>query len=103
MHPLPGALTDACAGWLGAADTGGDAARTVLRRHGSDGRTRLARGLGDIGMGEAMWLLSLQNVAEVQASRLATAALTPGETEVLSWVAKGKTHRDVGDILGLSA
>ncbi|OYU81925.1 MAG: DNA-binding response regulator, partial [Burkholderiales bacterium PBB5] len=35
-------------------------------------------------------------------SRLATAALTPRETEVLSWVAKGKTNRDVGEILGLS-
>jgi len=28
--------------------------------------------------------------------------LTPRETEVLSWVAKGKTNRDVGDILGMS-
>jgi len=32
-----------------------------------------------------------------------TAALTPRETEVLSWVAKGKTNRDVADILGMSA
>lgn len=99
---LPGALADACADWLRAAPTGGDAARTVFRRHATDGRTLLARRLGDIGMGEAMWLLSLQKAGEVQASRLATAALTPRETEVLSWVAKGKTNRDVGDILGLS-
>jgi DNA-binding CsgD family transcriptional regulator len=28
--------------------------------------------------------------------------LTPREAEVLSWVAKGKTNRDVGDILGMS-
>ena len=34
--------------------------------------------------------------------RLATAALTPRETELLSWTAKGKTNRDVGGILGLS-
>jgi DNA-binding CsgD family transcriptional regulator len=27
---------------------------------------------------------------------------TPRETEVLSWVAKGKANRDVGEILGLS-
>jgi DNA-binding CsgD family transcriptional regulator len=61
----------------------------------------VARRLGDAGMGEAMWLLSLQ-AADMPASRLATAALTPRETEVLSWVAKGKTNRDIGDILGMS-
>lgn len=99
---LPGALVDACADWLRAANTGSDATKTVCRRHATDGRALLARRLGDIGMGEAMWLLSLQNAGEAQASRLATAALTPRETEVLSWVAKGKTNRDVGDILGMS-
>jgi DNA-binding CsgD family transcriptional regulator len=35
-------------------------------------------------------------------SRLSIASLTPRETEVLSWVAKGKTNRDVGEILGMS-
>jgi len=45
-----------------------------------------------------MWLLSLQTADQAVASRLATAALTPRETEVLSSVAKGKTNRDVGDI-----
>jgi len=77
-------------------------ADVLCRRGAADGRTLLARRLGDIGMGEAMWLLSLQRPGEAAASRLATAALTPRETEVLSWVAKGKTNRDVGDILGLS-
>ena len=28
--------------------------------------------------------------------------LTPRETEVLSWLAKGKTNRDIADILGMS-
>ena len=36
------------------------------------------------------------------ASRISEAALTPRETEVLSWIAKGKTNRDVADILGIS-
>lgn len=35
-------------------------------------------------------------------SRLDEAALTPRETEVLSWLAKGKTNRDIADILGMS-
>ena len=36
------------------------------------------------------------------AARLAQAALTPRESEVLSWLAKGKTNKDIADILGLS-
>lgn len=84
------------AAWLAEPDE-------PLRRQGhADGRILLARRLGDIGMGEAMWLLSLTPSAEAAGTRLATAALTPRETEVLSWVAKGKTNRDVGEILGLS-
>ena len=61
-----------------------------------------ARRLGEVGMGESMWLLNVQSAGDASASRLATASLTPRETEVLSWIAKGKTNRDVADILGLS-
>jgi len=93
----------ACAEWLAPADgAAADAAPAVRRRAGADGRALLARWLGDIGLGEVMWLLSLQDADDGTASRLATAALTPRETEVLSWVAKGKTNRDVGEILGMS-
>jgi DNA-binding NarL/FixJ family response regulator len=53
------------------------------------------------GLGETMWLLCEKRV-DAQPSRLARAALTPREAEVLSWVAKGKTNRDVGEILGMS-
>jgi DNA-binding CsgD family transcriptional regulator len=75
----------------------------VLRqRTAPDGRLLVARRLGDLGLGEAMWLLSVRRPGEAGASRLATAALTPRETEVLSWVAKGKTNRDIGEILGMS-
>jgi DNA-binding CsgD family transcriptional regulator len=62
----------------------------------------VARPLGDIGLGETMWLLSPQAAGEAAPSRLASAALTPRETEVLSWIAKGKTNRDVAEILGMS-
>jgi DNA-binding NarL/FixJ family response regulator len=103
-------LAQSCAAWLEggaagaaatAADSSADAASTVRRHVATDGRTLVALRLGDIGLGEAMWLLSLQQ-GEAAASRLATASLTPRETEVLSWVAKGKTNRDVADILGMS-
>lgn len=36
------------------------------------------------------------------AQRLNEAALTPRETEVLAWLAKGKTNRDIAEILGMS-
>jgi DNA-binding NarL/FixJ family response regulator len=98
-----GLPASACADWLAPAGSGeADTAPTVRRRAGADGRALLARWLGDIGLGEVMWLLSLQDADDGTASRLATAALTPRETEVLSWVAKGKTNRDVGEILGMS-
>jgi DNA-binding response OmpR family regulator len=40
--------------------------------------------------------------ADPDASRLEEAALTPRETEVLAWLAKGKTNRDIAEILGMS-
>ncbi len=49
-----------------------------------------------------MLLLSLTPVNHAAAQRLREVALTPRETEVLSWLAKGKTNRDIADILGMS-
>jgi DNA-binding NarL/FixJ family response regulator len=68
----------------------------------ADGRALVGRRLGDVGLGETMWLLNAEAQDGARSSRLADAALTPRETEVLSWVAKGKTNRDVADILGMS-
>jgi DNA-binding NarL/FixJ family response regulator len=94
-----GEPANGCAAWLEAAGSDGANARRLA----ADGRALMARRLGDIGMGEAMWLLSELPAGDVSAAqRLATAALTPRETEVLSWIAKGKTNRDVGEILGMS-
>jgi DNA-binding CsgD family transcriptional regulator len=55
--------------------------------------------IGESGPGEAMTLLQVRPVAD---TRLREADLTRREIEVLSWLAKGKTNRDIGDILGLS-
>jgi DNA-binding CsgD family transcriptional regulator len=49
-----------------------------------------------------MLLLALHKEGPAALARLTEAALTPRETEVLSWLAKGKTNRDIGDILGMS-
>ncbi len=60
------------------------------------------RNMGIATLGETMLLLELQSEGSVASSRLTHAALTPRETEVLSWLAKGKTNRDIADILGMS-
>ena len=62
----------------------------------------MARNLGSGGMGEAMLLLTSAPVNSASARRLREVALTPRETEVLSRLAKGKTNRDIADILGMS-
>lgn len=73
-----------------------------LRERTDAERTLTARRLGAAGLGETMWLLGVRSADVPPTSRLATAALTKRETEVLSWVAKGKTNRDVAEILGMS-
>jgi DNA-binding response OmpR family regulator/DNA-binding CsgD family transcriptional regulator len=68
-----------------------------------DGAQLQARYLGQAGPGETMVLLRvLGPAADAAHKRLSGAALTPRETEVLSWLAKGKTNRDIADILGMS-
>ena len=60
------------------------------------------RNMGIATLGETMLLLELEREGVSVSSRLVHAALTPRETEVLSWLAKGKTNRDIADILGMS-
>ena len=92
---------DAAAGkradeWLGSALNRNDTTFD-LGRHGR----LLARNMGRGNLGESMLLLTL-TPDSVAAQRLRDIALTPRETEVLSWLAKGKTNRDIADILGMS-
>ncbi|SHM76316.1 response regulator [Rhizobacter sp. OV335] len=68
----------------------------------ADGRVLTVRHAGAVGLGERMLLLRVQAASDAAPTRLSTASLTPRETEVLSWIAKGKTNRDVGEILGMS-
>lgn len=87
------------ADWLAQAlalDGGGEHAQPV------PGQQLVVRSLGHAGFGETMLLLERRAAAAPQDSRLESAALTPREAEVLSWVAKGKTNRDIAEILGMS-
>jgi DNA-binding NarL/FixJ family response regulator len=89
----------ACMAWLAGQDAG---IEQGLRTLTLAARTLTARRLGSAGLGEVMWLLGMRADTAPVASRLSTASLTQRETEVLSWIAKGKTNRDVGEILGMS-
>jgi DNA-binding NarL/FixJ family response regulator len=62
----------------------------------------VARSLGRAALDETMLLLTRRDEAAADDDRIGRASLTPRETEVLSWVAKGKTNRDIAEILGMS-
>jgi DNA-binding CsgD family transcriptional regulator len=83
--------------WLQRALAGGEAQIRL-----ADGRTLTARHLGAGGLSEAMLLLRMGATQTAAAPRQPDVPLTPRETEVLSWLAKGKTNRDIAEILGMS-
>jgi DNA-binding NarL/FixJ family response regulator len=102
--PGPGLLPESLRTML----TGDPSGPTNTRLTTRQGQRLSVRNMGAATLGETMLLLELlrdgpQASSETrQDSRLAQAALTPRETEVLSWLAKGKTNKDIGDILGMS-
>lgn len=51
---------------------------------------------------ELLLLLEEKPVEAAGSASLEQYQLTPRETDVLGWVAKGKTNRDIGEILGMS-
>ena len=62
----------------------------------------IARHVGQSGLSESMLLLRMAPAQTGASVRQPDVPLTPRETEVLSWLAKGKTNRDIAEILGMS-
>ncbi len=84
--------------WLQKAHASGEAHIRL-----PDGRALQARHMGAGGLSEAMLLLRMGPAqAHAAPPRQPDVPLTPRETEVLAWLAKGKTNRDIADILGMS-
>ncbi|MCS4510687.1 response regulator transcription factor [Xylophilus ampelinus] len=83
--------------WLQSVPAGGEASTPL-----PDGRRLVARHMGRSGFSESMLLLHLAAAGTAAAPRQPEVPLTPRESEVLSWLAKGKTNRDIADILGMS-
>ena len=96
---FPGCAEGLPGDWLKWLSAGESPQHTTV---GANGQALVLRNLGPVGLGEQMLLLQRRAEPSAAATRLSTASLTPREAEVLSWVAKGKTNRDVGDILGMS-
>ena len=82
--------------WLATASPASEAVQPL-----PDGSRLLARHMGAGWFAETMLLLRVAP-AGAAPNRMASVALTPREAEVLSWLAKGKTNRDIADILGMS-
>ncbi|MEF9966127.1 MAG: response regulator [Comamonas sp.] len=96
-------LEQAFAGAPPAAATWLQSARDQVAQQALAQGSLLAQDVGEVGIGERMLVLR-QGHEGLRASsqRLQDAALTPRETEVLGWLAKGKTNRDIAQILGMS-
>lgn len=73
-----------------------------IATHTADHGRLVARHIGQSGISEFMLLLQLESANKASTMRQPDVPLTPRETEVLSWLAKGKTNRDIADILGMS-
>lgn len=100
---LSDAVPAALLGWLRAAAEGAEVRPLSATRPGPRGGRQLVCTLQGRTVDED-WLVVLREVndaATVEATMQAF-GLTLRESEVLYWVAKGKTNRDIGDILGSS-
>jgi len=86
-------------GWLEAQLAQAEAAPLTIAR----GAKRLTFALHEA-TGDGEWLVVLREASDAAMIEAMTLAfrLTAREAEVLYWVVKGKTNRDIGDILNLS-
>jgi len=88
----------AVTGWLQEAAQSQQSLKAL-----QNGKRIHARRLGEAEFGETMILLRQQtSESAARSTRLPDISLTPREAEVLSWLAKGKTNRDIAAILGMS-
>jgi DNA-binding NarL/FixJ family response regulator len=93
-------LPEAAQQWLASTQQGkGGKAQTVS--FPDNPRLKLHY-LGDAGPNEILLRLAKEAGSDLSAELSSEFGLTTREGEVLSWLAKGKTNRDIAQILGLS-
>jgi DNA-binding NarL/FixJ family response regulator len=89
--------TPAAQAWLQSAHE-----RTEIGVTMPDNSHLVARHMGQSGISESILVLHVTPAQAGTTMRQPDVPLTPRETEVLSWLAKGKTNRDIAEILGMS-
>jgi DNA-binding CsgD family transcriptional regulator len=96
------ATSDSWSDWLAEAQGGKTIATSpsvASPPHGDDFRIQFMGRLGD---NELLLRLNRDTAPELSSALSKTFGLTNREGEVLSWLSKGKTNRDIAQILGLS-
>jgi len=95
------ALPEPVPKWLERAQSGKTAAKIATVSIPGNEQLRLDY-MGKLGPGEFLLRLATDAGADAPAEFSSELGLTTREGEVLSWLSKGKTNRDIAQILGLS-
>ncbi|HEY1610586.1 MAG TPA: response regulator [Paraburkholderia sp.] len=98
---MPARLPDALAEWLANWIRGGRPAGAVFETRAGTAR-HVARVTGSPARGEWIVVLDTFDDDEQVKSLSAQFHITAREAQVLLWMARGKTNRDIGDILCIS-
>ena len=88
--------------WLDQARRGKAGAKTAVMAALHGGEQLRLQYMGKLGANEFLLRLAKDSGAEAPAEFSSKLGLTTREGEVLSWLSKGKTNRDIAQILGLS-
>ena len=88
--------------WLDQAQNGKATPKSQAMAPFPDNKQLHLQYIGKLGPGELLLRLAREPSSDVPARFNSELGLTSREGEVLSWLAKGKTNRDIAQILGLS-
>jgi DNA-binding CsgD family transcriptional regulator len=88
--------------WLEQAQKGKAGTRTPAMASFPENEQLRLQYMGKLGPNEFLLRLAKDSSADTPAEFSSELGLTTREGEVLSWLSKGKTNRDIAQILGLS-
>jgi DNA-binding response OmpR family regulator/DNA-binding CsgD family transcriptional regulator len=95
-------LADPMLQWLEQAQKGKAGSKTPAMASFPDNEQLRLQYMGKLGPNEFLLRLAKDSSANTPAEFSSELGLTSREGEVLSWLSKGKTNRDIAQILGLS-
>ncbi|KRQ11518.1 LuxR family transcriptional regulator [Bradyrhizobium pachyrhizi] len=96
------ALPDPMPQWLEQAQKGGTGKKTATVASFPGNEQLRLQYMGKLGPNEFLLRLAKDTSGDMPAEFSSELGLTTREGEVLSWLSKGKTNRDIAQILGLS-